>query len=168
MGRALRACAATPNTYGIDLSTRRSHEIRQKFFDHYKGLRAWHERAHAQENRVVEGRTVTGRRRLLYASMKGDSGDINWNAFQLQTNSPVQGSAADVLKLAMVKVSQCLPAGAKFRACVHDELILSAPAEIAEQTLKLAHQSMTEAFTELSQKYRLKIKARFAGIGGEK
>jgi DNA polymerase I len=155
-------------TYGIDLSTRRSHEIRQKFFEHYQGLQAWHANAHAKERRVTEGRTVTGRRRLLHASVNGDSGDINWNAFQLQTNFPVQGSAADVLKLAMVKVSQCLPAGAKLRACVHDELILSAPAEIAEQTLKLAHQSMTEAFTELFPNIPIEVQGKVCRHWGEK
>src|SRR4029077_1774795 len=121
-------------TYGIDLSVRRSQEIRHKFFDHYQGLRAWHAKAHACESRVTEGRTVTGRRRLLHALLGGNSNDINWNAFQLQTNFPVQGSAADVLKLAMVKISERLPAGAQLRACVHDELILTAPAEIAEHT----------------------------------
>jgi DNA polymerase-1 len=155
-------------TYGIDLSTQRSHEIRHKFFDHYQGLRRWHAKAHVLESRVTEGRTVMGRRRLLHASMSGDSSEINWNAFQLQTNFPVQGSAADVLKLAMVKVSQCLPASAKLRACVHDELILTAPAEIAEQTLKLAHQAMIEAFTELFPNIPIEVEGKVCRHWGEK
>jgi DNA polymerase I-like protein with 3'-5' exonuclease and polymerase domains len=70
--------------------------------------------------------------------MSGDSDDLNWNAFQLQTNFRVQGSAADVLKSAMIKVAECIPAGAKLRATVHDELILSAPLEITEDTYAVA------------------------------
>lgn len=155
-------------TYGIDLSPRRSQEIRNKFFEHYQGLRAWHARAHACESRVTEGRTVTGRRRLLHAAVSGDSNDINWNAFQLQTNFPVQGSAADVLKLAMVKVSECLPAGAQLRACVHDELILTAPAEIAEHTLQLAHQAMIEAFTKLFPNVPIEVEGKVCANWSEK
>jgi DNA polymerase I-like protein with 3'-5' exonuclease and polymerase domains len=61
-----------------------------------------------------------------------------------------------------------LPAGAKLRACVHDELILSAPAEIAEQTLKLAHQSMTEAFTELFPNIPIEVQGKVCRHWGEK
>jgi hypothetical protein len=68
----------------------------------------------------------------------------------------------------MVKVSQGLPAGAKLRACVHDELILSAPAEIAEQTLKLVHQSMTEAFTELLPNIPIEVQSKICRHWGEK
>ena len=38
----------------------------------------------------------------------------------------------------MVKVSECLPVGSQLQACVHDEVIFTAPAEIAEHTLRLA------------------------------
>jgi DNA polymerase-1 len=155
-------------TYGIDLSTKRSHEIRHKFFEHYQGLRAWHQRAHAQESRVTEGRTVTGRRRLLYAPLNGSPSDINWNAFQLQTNFPVQGSAADILKLAMVKVAERIPAGVTLRACVHDELILTAPAEIAEHALRAAHLAMTEAFTDLFPNVPIEVEGKICANWGEK
>ena len=39
--------------------------IRNKFFNHYQGLAKWHRDAHARERQVSEGRTGTGRRRLL-------------------------------------------------------------------------------------------------------
>ena len=155
-------------TYGIDLNTRRSQQIRNKFFEHYSGLREWHQKAHAKSERVTQGRTVTGRRRLLHISMNGDSNDINWNAFQLQTNFPVQGSAADVLKSAMIKVAERIPAGAKLRACVHDELILSAPLEIAEDTFKVAREAMAEAFSELFPDVPIEVEGKVCQNWGQK
>jgi DNA polymerase I-like protein with 3'-5' exonuclease and polymerase domains len=155
-------------TYGIDLNTRRSQQIRNKFFEHYSGLREWHRRAHANESRITQGRTVTGRRRFLHTSMNAETDDINWNAFQLQTNFSVQGSAADVLKSAMIKVAECIPPGAKLRATVHDELILSAPCEIAEETLKVARQAMTEAFSELFPGVPIEVEGKVCQNWGEK
>jgi DNA polymerase-1 len=155
-------------TYAIDLNTRRAQQIRNKFFEHYSGLREWHRKAHAKSERVTQGRTVTGRRRLLHTSMNGDSNDINWNAFQLQTNFPVQGSAADVLKSAMIKVAERIPAGAKLRACVHDELILSARREIAEDTFKVARQAMAEAFSELFPEVPIEVEGKVCQHWGQK
>jgi DNA polymerase I-like protein with 3'-5' exonuclease and polymerase domains len=155
-------------TYGIELSTRRAQEIRNKFFDHYSGLREWHRSAHAREQEVTEGRTVTGRRRLLHVALPIQLSDVNWNAFQLSINFPVTGGGADVLKLAMIKVAEALPSEAKLRACVHDELILTAPAEIAEEVLELARQGMTEAFTELFPGVPIAVEGKVYRNWGEK
>ena len=105
--QGLRAYALA--TYGINLTLNEAREIRSKFFRHYKGLAAWHARAHTNESTVTEGRTVTGGRRFLYVSPGAEQSDINWAGFQLLTNFRVQGSAADVLKLAMIKVNERLP-----------------------------------------------------------
>ena len=96
----------------------------------------------------------------MQASLDADSNDVNWNAFQLQTNFRVQGSAADVLKLAMIKVAERIPAGAKLRATVHDELILSAPLELANETLQTARQAMIDAFSELFPEVPIEVEGK--------
>jgi DNA polymerase I-like protein with 3'-5' exonuclease and polymerase domains len=57
----------------------------------------------------------------------------------------------------MVTVSECLPAGSQLQAWVHDELIFTAPAEIAEHTLRLANQAMIEVFTKLSPNVPIEV-----------
>jgi DNA polymerase-1 len=164
--QGLRAYAQA--TYGIKLTLEAARDLRSKFFRHYGGLAAWHARAHEGETRVTEGRTVTGRRRFLYVSPGAEVSDINWNAFQLLTNFPVQGSAADVLKLAMIKVAESLQKGARLRACVHDELILSAPAGVAQETLARAHTAMTQAFNELFPGVPIEVEGKICTSWGEK
>jgi DNA polymerase I len=120
------------------------------------------------EGTVIEGRTVIGRRRFLYVSPSAKPSDINWSGFQLLTNYRVQGSAADVLKLAMIKVSERLPEGARLRACVHDELILSNPAHVAHETLENARAAMIEAFVKLFSYVPVEVDGKIRQHWGEK
>ena len=67
-------------------------------------------------------------------------------------NMPIQGSAADIIKLAMIKVHQALKDGgfkAKLILQVHDELIIEAPENEAEQVAKLLKDCM-ESVIELN------------------
>ena len=60
---------------------------------------------------------------------------------------PLQGSASDIIKIAMVKVSQRLKAEsmqAKLILQVHDELIVECPREIAQQVAELVSKKMEE------------------------
>lgn len=156
------------STYGLDLSLQQATQIRLQFFNHYRGLREWHRNAHAREKRITEGRTVLNRRRLLHVSSSGNPQDTSWNAFQMATNFVVQGSAADVLKAAMLKVAERLPSCAKLRACVHDELILTAPTGRAEEVKVLAHQAMIDAFTRLFPSVPIEVEAKVVSNWGEK
>ena len=63
-------------------------------------------------------------------------------------NMPVQGTAADVIKLAMVRVHRRLAAEvpeAKLLMQVHDELIAECPAELAEQVMRILEEEMEGA-----------------------
>ena len=63
-------------------------------------------------------------------------------------NTPVQGSAADIIKIAMVKVNRRLKAEnlkAKLILQVHDELIIEAPKNEEEQVKKLLREEMENA-----------------------
>ena len=65
-------------------------------------------------------------------------------------NMPIQGTAADIIKIAMVRVyrrlKQEVPA-ARLILQVHDELIVETPAETAEQVRRLVQQEMETAAT---------------------
>ena len=53
------------------------------------------------------------------------------------------------MKLAMVKMSECLPAGSQLQACVHDEVIFYRTRRNCKHTLRLAQKAMIEVFTKL-------------------
>ena len=63
-------------------------------------------------------------------------------------NTPIQGTSADIIKIAMVKVSQRLKdegLKAKLILQVHDELIVEAPVEEAQQAMEILKEEMQNA-----------------------
>ncbi len=75
--------------------------------------------------------------------------NFNVRAFgeRVAANSPIQGSAADLIKVAMVRLAAALREGRRARILlqVHDELVLEAPAEEAEGTAALVRREMEGA-----------------------
>jgi len=130
--------------YGIVLSLEEATKLRDKFFARYRGLATWHQEAWEKaEKGVREARTVLGR--LLLE--QGDGRD--WDRFQLHTSYRVSGSAADVLKMAMVKTVAMLPSDVHMVATVHDELIFDSPSAEAPHRSGMIRSTMEEAFTEV-------------------
>jgi DNA polymerase-1 len=129
--------------YGIVLSLQEAAELRDRFFARYRGLAKWHQEAwEAAHKGVREARTVLGR--LLLEQGEGR----DWDRFQLHTSYRVSGSAADVLKLAMVKSVAMLPTDVHMVATVHDELVFDSPSAQAAQYSDMIRMIMEEAFKE--------------------
>jgi DNA polymerase I-like protein with 3'-5' exonuclease and polymerase domains len=80
---------------------------------------------------------------------KGTSEATDWNRFNMLTEYRVCGSAADLLKLAMVNIAPVMPGDCHLVATVHDELILDAPTEMAKQYCNMTRYAMEEAFVEM-------------------
>jgi len=119
------------------------------YFSRFSGVRAYLDKQVelAREQGYVE--TLFGRRRYI-----PEIRDKNFNlrAFAERTaqNTPLQGSAADLIKRAMIDIHSALPAaGLKSRLLlqVHDELVVEAPAEEAEATAALVKEHMEGAAT---------------------
>jgi DNA polymerase-1 len=131
-------------TYGVEISEGRAREIRDKFFHAYSGLAQWHEesRTAAKRIRTTEARTVLGRRRLLpeRESKRGE-----WGRFTDLVNTPVQGTAADGLKAALVLIHKNLPPHAHIVSTVHDEVVVECSEPEASSVLHLVRTSMVEA-----------------------
>jgi DNA polymerase-1 len=72
-----------------------------------------------------------------------------WNRFQMGTNYVIQGSCADTLKLAMVRLLPVLPSNARLLLTVHDELVLECLDEDANIVAAQTQQVMKEAFREV-------------------
>jgi DNA polymerase-1 len=100
-----------------------------RYFARYPGVAAYMEntRASARQNGFVE--TVFGRR-LWLPEINGGSGPRRQAAERAAINAPMQGTAADLIKLSMIAVQDWIEAskiGTKMIMQVHDELVLEVP-----------------------------------------
>ena len=92
--------------------------------------------------------TLMGRRRYL-PELKSKNFNIRSFGERVALNTPIQGTAADVIKAAMVAVYRRLEQEglrARLLLQVHDELIIEAPPEEAEQVKALLTEEMENAF----------------------
>src|SRR5690606_10841234 len=87
-------------------------------------------------------------------------------AERVAINTPVQGTAADVIKIAMIRLHEALkPTRAKMLLQVHDELLVEAPEEEAEDVGRLMRQIMEEALAlEVPLKVDVGIGANWAEV----
>jgi len=124
------------NSYGVDMSEKEAEKFRNRFFKAYKGLNKWHMKT--KRDRAYEVRTLSGRRR------KWDKREDFYLTTRL--NTPVQGSAADILKRAFTMLPEALKGtGAKIIGTVHDEILLECSAARAEEVAKILKETMEAA-----------------------
>ena len=102
------------------------------YFRRYAGVKAYMDRAIAEARATSEVTTLLGRRRPLPEIHSARGQDRNY-AERIARNSPIQGSAADLLKLAMIRIDAAIEAGegaasgAELLLTVHDELVFEVP-----------------------------------------
>ena len=84
----------------------------------------------ARKNEVVH--TLFGRRRLLPDLHSSDT-QRRAQAERIAKNTPIQGTSADLLKLAMVRLAEPVVPGARMVLTVHDELAFEVPTELAPE-----------------------------------
>jgi DNA polymerase I-like protein with 3'-5' exonuclease and polymerase domains len=85
--------------------------------------------------------TITGRRRYL----PDLNSKVKWQVARAERqgfNALIQGTAADVMKIAIVQVEAALPDGAYIVLTVHDELVVVTPEECAEETYRVVKEQM--------------------------
>ncbi|MEI7893991.1 MAG: DNA polymerase, partial [Myxococcales bacterium] len=99
------------------------------YFERYKGVAQFFERTVEAARQGEAVRTLLGRRRFLPNLTSGNRG-LRAEAERIAKNTAVQGTAADILKLAMVRlgVGEVVP-GARMILTVHDELVFEVPVE---------------------------------------
>ncbi|MDT7919558.1 MAG: DNA polymerase I [Meiothermus sp.] len=118
----------------------------ERYFASYPRVRAWIEQvlADARQKGYVE--TMFGRRRFV-ADLDARIRSVREAAERMAFNMPVQGTAADLMKLAMVKLQPELEGlEAHLVLQVHDELLVEAPAHKAEQVAGVVREVMQKAW----------------------
>jgi DNA polymerase-1 len=152
---------------GLDISTRQAQEFLDRFFARHPKVKAYLSRT------VAEGRergfvaTLLGRRRYLPELR---SGNPNLRGFgeRMATNAPIQGTAADLVKIAMVRMAGELESHrlrTRMLLQVHDELLFEVPADEVERLRALATQVMESAITlEVPLKVDVKVGDDWAAV----
>ena len=118
------------------------------YFEGFPAVRSYLERTldTARETGVVT--TMLGRRRRV-PEITSRNGQLRSAAERVAVNMPIQGSAADILKRAMLDVHAALPPDARMILTVHDELLFEAPEAQARDVAELVRTRM-ESAVELS------------------
>jgi DNA polymerase-1 len=131
----------------IGVTQQAAQEFINAYFAGFPAVRSFIDEllARARETGVVK--TMFGRRRLV-PELTSRNGQIRSAAERVATNLPIQGSAADILKRAMIDVHGALEGsrtGARMILTVHDELLFEAPREAADETAALVREKMESA-----------------------
>ena len=128
----------------IGVTVAEAKEYMDKYFAHYAGVRAYMDAVVEQAREQGFVSTLYGRRRWV-PELK--SSNFNTRSFgeRVALNAPIQGTAADIIKLAMIRVRDRLKAEglqARLVLQVHDELIVECPAEEADRICSLVEEEM--------------------------
>lgn len=116
------------------------------YFQRYPGVKAYMENTREQAHQQGYVETLSGRR-LYLPDINAKNIPRQKAAERAAINAPMQGTAADIIKLAMINVSDWLRASklsVKMLMQVHDELVFEVPEEKADQFIDKLSQKMTE------------------------
>lgn len=121
------------------------------YFSRYPGVQQYMQdtRAGAYEHGYIE--TILGRK-LYTPDINNSNRMVKQAAERAAINAPLQGSAADIIKLAMIAVDKVLPKeSAKMLLQVHDELVFEVDADKADEISALIKQAMEEVLSHTAK-----------------
>lgn len=139
----------------LNISNTQAQEFIDKYFESYPKIKQYMQDKidFANENGYVE--TLLGRKRFLLAELQSSNYQIREFAQRAAINQPLQGTAADLIKQAMIEVDKQISAkGLKSKMImqVHDELVFELPKEELEELKQLVVTAM-----ELSQPLKVPL-----------
>ena len=135
------------------LSREKAENFIEEYFSDFSGVKTWQEEMRAQARDLGYVKNLNGRRRWFWecglscASMPAGR-QVSYLQFESERaaiNMPVQGLAADIIKMAMIKTSQ-LGNGVHLLLSIHDELLFEIKDDILEETAELIKKIMEEIF----------------------
>ena len=138
----------------------------ESYFSKYPGISEYLEGVKAKTRETQYAETVLGRRRYM-ADINSTNFNVRSGAERMAINMPVQGTAADIMKLAMIKVQHRLEREnfrAKMLLQVHDELVFEVPQEELDALKELVFDEMPAA---LDLEVTLKVDGKWGYTWGD-
>ena len=131
----------------LGISRREAHSFIESYYKSYPGIKSYMDSvvASCEEKGYVS--TLCGRRREI-PEIKDKNRNVREFGKRAAMNAPIQGSAADLIKIAMINISGKLKEGgyrSKMILQVHDELIFDVPGDELEAVKKIVTDEMTTA-----------------------
>ncbi|MBI4042719.1 MAG: DNA polymerase I, partial [Deltaproteobacteria bacterium] len=143
----------------LDIPKKEAESFIERYFSRFSKVRAYLDGSIEQARKTGAVTTILNRRRYL-PDIQSSSPMLRMNAERMAMNMPIQGSAADLIKIAMVRIHeelyrQRLPAEMIMQ--VHDELILEADEQMASEAAEILREQMEGA---VALKVPLKVEVR--------
>lgn len=137
----------------LGISRIEAREIIDRFFTVYSGIKTYMEKTEAEAFEKGYVTTLLGRRREI-PDIRSTNRNVKAAAVRTAINTPIQGTAADIIKIAMVDLHQALragdPAGRPYKSKmimqVHDELVFEVEASELEPIKVLVKEKMEGAY----------------------
>ncbi len=132
----------------LKVPRREAADLIETYFRLYPGVREFMTSAVAKAREKGYAETVLGRRRTL-RDINSRNATARQAAERDAINTPIQGSAADLIKIAMVRVDAALRAAglrAKMVLQIHDELVFDVPREETDAVVEIARREMSGAY----------------------
>jgi DNA polymerase-1 len=150
--------------YGLEQATELSREEAAQFikayFQRYSGVKAYLEESKRQARERGYVQSALGRRRYI-PEINSSNRQVREAAERMAINMPVQGTAADIIKIAMLKLQQEMDGQglrSKLLLQVHDELLFEVPPDELEEMKELVLKLMPNALL-LSVPLKVELKA---------
>ncbi|MBV8879069.1 MAG: DNA polymerase I, partial [Planctomycetaceae bacterium] len=126
----------------LAIDQKKAQEYIDLYFSRYPGVKAWLDGTIESARKTGYVKTMFDRRRYT-PDLKSQNRIISGAAERVAVNAPIQGSAADLMKIAMVRVHRRLKGtGALLILQVHDELVIEAPEARAGEAQRIVHEEM--------------------------
>ncbi len=134
---------------GLRITSKEAQQYLDQFFARHPRVRAWLDKTvkEGRERGYVE--TLRGRRRYL-PELRSGNPNLRGFAERMATNAPIQGTAADMIKIAMIRMAAALAEArleSRMLLQVHDELLFEAPPGEEARLKTLAAEVMEGAMT---------------------
>ena len=145
----LYGMGSTRLSAAIGVTRKEAKAFISNYFERFPGVRGFVDQTLDSARESLEVRTLFGRRRPV-PEIDGSNPMLRAAAERIAVNSPVQGTAADLMKRAMLLVDERLKrstSSAKILLQVHDELLLEVPEAEIEEVAELLRQGMADAGT---------------------
>lgn len=131
----------------LEIPTGEAKAIIDRYFERYAGVKTWLDQTVEDARKVGLVTTILGRRRQL-PELVARNPNVRMGAERAAVNSPIQGTAADIVKKAMVLVDQALKNSlpeARMLLQVHDELVFEVKKEQRDVLIELVRPIMESA-----------------------
>ena len=130
----------------IGVSRYEAKDYIDSYLANYHGVRSYMKDVVAKARELGFTQTLYGRKRYI-PELTSSNFNIRQGAERIALNTPIQGTAADIIKLAMIRVYEALKnhyPQANLLLQVHDELIIECPEELADQVAELISKEMEQ------------------------